>query len=301
MPRSKSSKKTVQKKSSQASFWRRTIITGVFAALLLLIANSAYWANRTIFDTDTFTEIAVTSVTSESSRQAIASEVVDRALGEQPIIKQIAGPTATKLVSSLLGTDQFTKVLETAVSKLQVYLTSSNQESVVLNLSGVKNTFESLISLAGKENTEAQTKISAVPDQITLINADNIPDFYKYGVALLWIGPIAGILALALLIYPYVRDRSRYYIIAATQGALLVVTGYLCLLIGPLFKPPVLANIPSANSRIVIGNLYDAFLNTFNSQSLVLVKLGLALALIPLALRYGIRFYNNWAAKKKKA
>lgn len=295
------SKKTAERKTTQTIFWRRVLISGFLASVLLVIANSAYWANRTIFDTDTFTSIAVGSITSESSRQAIASEVVDRALGEQPIVKQIAGPTATKLVSSLLGTEQFTKVLEVAVGKLQVYLTSSNQESIVIDLSGVKSTFENLINLAGRDNTQAQAKISSVPDQITLINADNIPDFYKYGVALLWIAPLTAIGALALLVYPYIRDRSRYYIIAATQGALLIVVGYLCLLVGPLFKPPVLANIPSANSRVVVSNLYDAFINTFNSQSLVLVKIGFALALIPLAFRYGLKFYGNWAAKKKSA
>lgn len=285
----------------QAAFWRRLIITGFFASLLLVIANSAYWVNRNIFDTNTFTEIAVTSVTSESSRQAIADEVVDRALQNQPIIKEIAGPTASKLVSSLLGTDQFNKILETAVSRLQVYLTSNERESIVLNLSGVKNVFESLITIAGKTNSDVEAKVSAVPDKIVLVDADNIPNFYKYGLAFLWIGPIAAVLAFLLLAYPYIRDRSRYYIIALAQGAMITAMGFLCLLVGPLFKPPVLANIPSANSRVVVSNIYDAFISTFNSQSLLLVKVGIALAVVPLLVHYGLKLYHARMLKKKDA
>lgn len=284
----------------QAKFWRRLAVTGVIASLLLVIANSAFWINKNIFDTDNFTKIAVTSVTSESSRQAIANEVVDRALQDKPIVKQIAGPTAVKLVGSLLSTDQFTKVLEVSVSKLQVYLTSSDQQSIVLNLSGVKSVFGQVISLAGDANSNAEAKVNNVPDQIVLVNAENIPSFYKYGLVFLWLGPIAGILAIALLAYPYIRDRSRYYIIAATQGAMLIVVGYLCQLLGPLFKPPLLANIPSANSRVVVGNLYDAFIGSFNSQSLLLVKLGFALALLPLGVHYGLKIYSQRVHGKKK-
>lgn len=294
-----SKKKTT--KLPQATFWRRLIITGFFASLLLVLANTAFWVNRNIFDTDTFTSIAVTSITSESSRQAIANEVVDRALQDRPIIKEVAGPTATKLVSSLLGTDQFNKVLETAISRLQVYLTSNSRESIVVNLSGVKNVLESLITIAGKTNSNLETTVSSVPDQITLVNADNIPDFYKYGLAFLWIGPIAAVLAALLLVYPYIRDRSRYYIIAPAQGAMITAMGFLCLLIGPLVKPPVLANIPSANSRVVVGNIYDAFISTFNSQSLLLVKVGIALAVVPLLVRYGLKLYHARMLKKKTA
>lgn len=291
----------ISAKTRQARFWRRLLLTSIFAALLLVVANSALWINRTIFNTDTFTDIAVTSITSESSRQAIASEVVDRALGDRPIIREIAGPTATRLVSSLLGTDQFDSVLHFAVGKLQVYLTSNERESIVLNLASVKNIATSLISVAGQNTGDVEAKVGAVPDQIVLVDASNIPSFYKYGLVFLWLGPLTAIGALVLLAYPYIRDRSKYYIIAAAQGLVVAAMGLLCLLVGPLFKPPVLANIPSANSRTVVSNLYDAFVNTFNHQSFNLVKVGIALAVVPLVVRFGIKFYTRWSQTRKQS
>lgn len=284
----------------KSKFWQRLLITGILASILLVVANSAFWINRNIFDTNNFTAISTAAITSDSSRQAIANEVVDRAFHDRPIIKEVAGPTAVKLVGSLLNTDQFNHLLNAAVSKLQVYLTSNQRESIVLNLSGVKNILSSLINLAGDTASDTQTQVNNLPDQIILVDANNIPSFYKYGLVFLWLGPITAIAAVALLAYPYLRDRSRYYIIAAAQGVMVIVVGLLCLLVGPLFKPPVLANIPSPNSRTVVSNLYDAFINTFNHQSLNLVKFGVALALIPAIVYFGLKFYSQRMAAKKK-
>lgn len=296
MPRSKKP----STKARDAKFWRRLIITGAIASLLLVLANSAFWVNRNIFDTNNFTKTAVASVTSDSSRNAIAAEVVDTALKDRPIIKQVAGPTATKLISSLLGSNQFSNILTAAVERLQVYLTSQTRESIVLNLGSIKSTLNSLIGLAGESNSQAATDLNNVPDEIVLVNADNIPSFYKYGLLFLWLGPISAIIALALLAYPYIRNRSQYYIIALAQGLIVSVMGMLCLLLGPLFRPPVLANIPSANARVVVGNLYDAFIATFNSQSMTLVWAGLVLAVVPLAVRYGLQYYHRYALQRKK-
>lgn len=272
---------------------KRPIIAAVIASLLLIVSSSAIWVNRYIFDTNNFTEIAVESVTSDSSRQALASGIVDRALSDRPVVRNVAGGTATRLVASLLGSDQFENVLTKAVSKLQVYLTSSNQESVTVNLSGIKNTLGSLIDLSGRSDGEAATKLENVPDEIVLVDANNIPDFYRYGLLFLWLGPISGLLALALLAYPYIKDRRHYYWIALIQGSFIMVAGLAAHLIGPLFKPPLLANIPNPGSRTVVSNLYDAFITTFNAQALTLVKAGVVLAVLPLVVWQGLKLYSR--------
>lgn len=285
-------------------FMHQVILTSLVAALLLFVANTAVWANRAIFDTDTFTTTAVTSITSEPSRQALAQEVVDRALADRPIAKRVAGNTATKLVSGLLGTSQFEEILGKAVGKLQVYLTSNEQKSISLNLAGVKGTVETLLNVAGSNgaNTEnAAERLNNIPDELTLINADNIPSFYTYGLVFLWLGPICALLAIALLAYPYIRNRSQYYKVAMIQGAFLVLTGILSLLVGPLVRPPALAKVASPNMRVVVGNLYDSFIAIFNQQAYWLIGAGLLLALVPLAVRYGLKLANKRSAAKNSA
>lgn len=286
---------------SKIKFWPQVAITAAIAALLLFVANTAVWANHAIFDTNTFTTTAVTSLTSESSRQALATEVVDRALADRPVIKNIAGNTATKLVSGLLGTSQFNAVLEKAVGKLQVYLTSNQQKSVTLDLTGVKATVDKIVNVANTAGVDAASnvsdRLSTVPDEVVLINANNVPSFYNYGLAFLWIAPLCGIGALLLLAYPYLRDRRQYYKIATIQGVTIVIAGLLSLLVGPLVRPPALANIASPNMRVVVGNLYDAFIAIFNHQAEIMIVVGVIVAVAPWLVHYGLQL----AAKRSSA
>lgn len=305
MPTKKSTKaqaKPALAKKHRLSFRGQMILTSIFAALLLIIANSAIWVNQSIFNTNNFTNTAVSSLTSESSRQAMATEVVDRALADRPVAKQVAGPTATRLVSGLLGTDQFNKVLTTAVGKLQIYLTSQQRrENITVNLSGVKNVLNTLIGVAdtaGADTNQASQRLQNVPDQITLLNGNNIPNFYSYGLVFLWLGPIAALLALGLLLFPYWRRRQDYVKISLIQGGVVVAAGLLSLLIGPLFRPPVLSSVNSSNMRVVIGNLYDAFISRFNHQSYVLILIGILLAFVPLAVSYGLTLARRRSTKK---
>jgi hypothetical protein len=101
---------------------------------------------------------------------------------------------------------------------------------------------------------------------------------------------------MGLLAYPYFRNRNKYYQIALMQGSVLAVAGLLSLLLGPLFRPPVLSNVTSPNMRIVVGNMYDAFINIFNSQAYTFITIGVLLAILPVSVHYGLQFYS----KKKK-
>lgn len=257
----------------------QTTILAIVAALLLVIANSALWVNRYIFDTDNFTQVATTSLTSESSRNAIASGIVDKVFQDRPLIKNIVDDPATRVISGLLGTTQFSNALNTVVSKLQIVVTSKNQESVVVNLEGIKATVTKLITVVDSNATG--DKISQVPDQITIVDKENIPDFYKYGVVFLWLGPIALVGAVVALGYPYFKNaKSKYRHILLVQGLALTVASMLALLVGPLFKPPLLANIEQASARTVTSNLYDAFIATFTAQTQILVWVGLGAVVI---------------------
>jgi hypothetical protein len=81
------------------------ILTSLIAGLLLVVANSAIWVNRQVFNTENFTNTAVSSLSSESSRQALGSRITDEVLKDYPVVKSIAGDRLSNLISGLLGTD----------------------------------------------------------------------------------------------------------------------------------------------------------------------------------------------------
>lgn len=271
---------TKQSETSSGIQWRFWIVT-VIAAFLLLIANSAFWVNQYIFNTDNFTRVTTTAITAESSREAIASGVVDRLLTNQPALKRVVNDQAVKLISGLLDTKQADAVLDRAVTNLHVTLTSADPQSTVLDLTNLKNVMQRVIDVTNLEPTNFS--VDDIPDQIVLLDANKVPHFYQYGVWFLWISPLAAIIGTLGFIYPYLgrgKKLASDWSIPVKQGLTVLVVGLFGLSWGPLFKPPVLANINTDYGRTVVGNIYDAFIATFNHQTMWLVYLGSMIFLI---------------------
>jgi hypothetical protein len=263
----------------RAGSWLKvTIVSSIIAAFLLMLANSAFWVNRYLFNTESFTGVATTSLTSESSRQAIARRITNEALKDRPIINNVAGDTATNVISGALNTDLANKALDTVVSKMQVLVTTEQREPVVINLEGVKTFLDEVIQVAGKYRN-VQVDTGNIPSEIVLIDQSNIPNFYKWSVFFLWLGPIALLIAIALFAYPYFVNKLRYKQILLAQGVFVILAGLFALLLGPLFRPQILSNFTNPEGRVVVENLFNAFLAPFNSQTMVVIIFGLLASL----------------------
>jgi energy-converting hydrogenase Eha subunit E len=258
---------------------RKLIWFSIFAGFLLLITNSAYWFNNQIFNKDNFTSTVTTSLTSESSRFAIAENVTNRIFTDRPIAKRVAGDFTTKIISGLLDTEQFKSILAMTVERTQAYATSSNQEDVVIELGTVKDILTQITAISESLGREATIDPENIPESIVLINEENVPDLYSYGVVLLWVAPITLTSALLLLAYPYIKKRGDSKRILFTQGIIIMLTSFIGFLVGPLFRPPVLAQI-SVENRTVVGDLFDAFIATYNSQTALLALVGLSAVVI---------------------
>lgn len=263
---------------------KRLIITSLVAGFLLVIVNSAIWTNRQIFNTQNFTNTATESITSEPSREAIGARITDEVLKDRPILRNIAGDQITNLISGLLGTDQSSKLLTAAVSKMQIYVTSKNQQDVDVDISGLKNTLTKISELNIVDDTN-RVNVESIPDRIVLIQEENVPNLYNIGVTLNWLAPVGFLLAAVLLALPYLANRKDYVFIMTIQGAVIAFFGFIALLIGPLLKPSVLEPFRNVNGRTVVGNLYDAFIDTFNSQTRILIFVGLLVCLVALGIK----------------
>lgn len=262
---------------------RGFVIGTIFAAVFLLLANSAIWVNHAIFDTKEFTSISTEALTSESSRTALANEIVGQALKNNPTVAAVVTEPATNIISGLLGSQQAENAFTKIISKVQILLTSKRPESITYDLTGIKTTVEKLLTVANKD--QAVDKVAELPNSITIFDATKVPSFYQYGVAMTLIAPFAFLLALFLLIMPHVKKRFATEKLLLIQGGVLIVTGLMALLIGPIFRPPVLAQVANANLRVVVENFYNAFINNFNAQTMYLIYAGLILVAIPLGQR----------------
>ncbi len=268
------------------------VLLSSLAVFFLLIANSAIWVNKTIFNTQNFSQTTTDSLLSESSRNALANEVVDQALANRPLAKNVVQEPATKFISGLLATSQAQAGVQKVAAKLQIVLTSKNNENIEIDLSGIKQTVAKLIDLAGKE--DSATKVEQVPDKVTLLDVSKLPKFYKLGTLFMWLAPITFISGLLILAWPHIKARKIRFEVLLPQG-LIVLAGYLLgLLMGPLFRPPVLSQFSNTNLRTVAENLYNSFVASFNSQ----LNYMLGISLIMIGACIAVKVYNFIKSKK---
>ncbi|MBP7807328.1 hypothetical protein KA047_02420 [Candidatus Saccharibacteria bacterium] len=262
----------------------KTFWLSILAGFLLLISNSAIWVNNYIFDDQNFSSVVTTAITSESSRTAIAESVTNKVFADRPVLKKVAGDVSTNIISGLLGTTQANNAISEVVQRLNVLVTSNSPQPVVLDLSGVKNILTQLVDVSTSLGREPKVNPDSIPSEITLLDTDNLPNFYRFSVAFLWMAPLAFIGALASIAYPYIKPTRQFKPMLLMQGAVVTAFGLLALLVGPLFRPPLLANVDTSQGRVVIGNIYDGFITTFNTQSRYLLGLGVLMMLVSAAM-----------------
>jgi len=279
---------------------KSTVIFTISAALLILVANSALWANRYIFNSENFSDTVATSLSSESSRSAVASGITDRIFEERPVLYAVAGNTTEKLISGLLATEQFVSVNKAVAGKLHVLATTDSQEAVVVDLTAAKSVIAKLSDISSSRDREPTIKTDDIPDKIVLVEENTIPNIYPVAIVLLWLSPVAFIAAATLLTLPYIRHRKEYKLTLLFQGIVISIAGIAALSIGPLFRPILISNIDKVHARTVITDLFNAFMSTFSQQTSYIVVIGMILVAVASAL-YGYDFHKNSAKKTLKA
>ena len=258
----------------QKRLFYSTIIIGV---CLIIVANSALWAYRYFFNTQRFSDTITSAITTERSREAIATTISDNIFENRPIAERLIGDQTTKLITGLLGSSQFENSFTTVAQKVQSYLTTTaDREDISFNISGAKSIINSVANITSATRIDdINETTSELPDEIVLIESDAVPNLYTYGIALLWIGPIMFIGAIVAFLYPHLALRRFSYKLYMQQSIALLLGGCIALLIGPLFKPLVLSQIDNFNSRVVAEEMYNAFIGAFNQQTLLIILIAL--------------------------
>ncbi len=279
------------------------VLFAALAGIFLIISTSAVWFNRYLFDTQSFTSTATQSLLSDSSRQAMSVEITDRLLSKKPLLKSVLDDRTEKLITALLGSDVTGRIVTKSVTELHTIVTSKEPQSVVIDLSGIKQTLTGVLTalrditnrpIAVDQN---RVNLSDVPDQITLLDASQLPNFYNLGVVMMWLGPLALSAALGLLVYSiYLARQSRPALkkTLALDGFAVVVASFVGWLLGPLFKPTLLSNVTNPNMRVVAENIYNAFIGHFDQITAYIFTLGALL----LAVALWMQLTDAWHQRK---
>jgi len=269
----------------------------IFTGLFLLLAQSAYWLNHTVFDKQEFTSIVTPVVQSESTRNAIATTITEQAFADRPLANQLIGQNVTALIAGLLNTDAAQQLTAGLINRSYTYLTTNNPQPIAIDLTAIKMPLEKITEVVESRGNDVKINPQNIPDKIVLFNPAGLPDVYSYSVLMLWLGPLfwIGFIVLAAL-YVYLGRRQyarRVYILGGT----LIVASCIGLLVGPLITPPITAQVQLAEFRGVVDQLITSLLAPFGSQNQFVI-VATVIILIIFFSRFAIVRGAKWVVAK---
>jgi len=270
--------------------WKR-VVGGVLIALGMItffLAQSTLWVSNNFFNENQFVSTVEEVLTTEESRQAISGTIVHTALQNNPVAEQLIGKQLTALVNGLLGSDLAGQLFDRVAHRTYAYLTSSDRQDIAINLTSIKDPLASLVAIIEKTGRDVKFDPSNIPDTITLVESDSLPDISGYirmmlfASGLLWFVTVASF-ASYIYLYRNKLIRSIYIV-----GWSIIAISAIALLSGPFVPPAIASLVNMIDIRGVVEDLTVAFLEPFQVQLLSSIVIT-ALVMLIISLRGAIR------------
>lgn len=250
-----------------------SIIGLSLAVILFWIFAFNIWFSNTILNQENFVNTTTQVITTEESRNAIASEVVEITQENFPIIGSVTAPLIQKVVVGILDTELFTTIFEKLSEEIYFQLTNPNPKPLEINIGGAISLIEPFLD---DQDTEL---FANIPNKITLIGENEIPNISQFANTLAIIGPISLIAGLILigLIWRMITNKRNYFI---AVGLISAASGFLVFSLIPVIGNYIASGVTSANGLYIINELYAAFTQKLVDLSLAVLVIGLFTALI---------------------
>lgn len=246
---------------------------------VVLVCHTAYWLHSTIYDTGHFTTIATAAITTETSRESIATAVVDKTFADRPVARKVVGTRLSTLIAGLLGTDLAQTAVENIVEQGHLLITAAHPESITFDTTTLKQQIVALQTAVNGDRNTTRFDTSQIPDEVVILDASKLPNVYRYGIAALWMGAISLLTLLAgtaLYIYRGMEFQTRVTRLRKVL-ALLALSSVIALMVGPLTRPVFLTFAANAPSQTLLRNVFDGFIAPFNAQATSVVVVALLL------------------------
>lgn len=243
------------------------------AVFLFWVFAFNIWFSNTILNQENFVDTTAQVLTSEPTRNALASEVVVVTQEKFPIIGTAAAPLIEKVVVGVLDTDLFSNIFRKLSEEMYYQLTTASPRALELNVGQATSLIKPFID---DQNAEL---FDSIPAKITLIKANEIPSLYNFSQALAIAGPLSLIIGLVLvgLYWTRISNKRHYFVIV---GLLSAMSGFLVFSLIPVIGNYLTSSVSSTNGIFILTELYNAFTVELVNFSLAVLILGLFIAFI---------------------
>jgi hypothetical protein len=189
----------------------------VLASLFALSASVAWWASG-MADADTFAAQATQTLAQDDVNQLVAERLVDR-FANDTVLGTSGRPAAVALTRSVISSEEFAGVFESAVRTAHEQLVSDRDDSVTVAVAGVAPLLEPTVgdSEGSRPSHEAAGVVAVVDDPVLvrLAHVLSLMDTVAWICAAAWL--LASVVAILLA-----GDRRRTL---RRLGSGLLVTG----------------------------------------------------------------------------
>jgi hypothetical protein len=274
------------------------VLIAVLISVALLLASISFWYHQEILDRTNFTMTFSSGLLSESAKQAIASEIVDKGLSNRPLLKVAVGTTGKSAIYTILSSNAFQSEFNTFVGNIHVRMTSPNDPTIGINIVPLKEYVLPLVGLVRPDLTK-NLNITELPDRVVLIPDKYIPKLYQFTPIITWIGIISALVVIIGAFYLFHRIQNKSYAlrllgIAITFGALISI-GIL------KFAPNMmLSQIADVNAQVILKEVVSAFITSYLKQLYVLLAIGITLLFLSFVVKHFTPQRITKTKKRKK-
>lgn len=246
----------------------------VIAVVFILTANFSLWLGNNIFNRQAFVDTTVAVARDRTVREATADEFTSMLFEDHPILSRIAEEPVNDVIVGLLGSDAVKPAMEAVAGRLNDLLTAKNPQGVSVDLSGADRFLGPVAVALGRE---LQVEVPRqLPDRLVIVEKGEIPSIYGWGSMMLWLGPVLGLIGIAILAGLALAARGGERLpVAKTEGLALTIGSAVFILLVLIMRAPVLADVSNQNMRVIVGSVFDAFARTLVLQTLLLAVIGL--------------------------
>ena len=276
---------------------RMIIILSVIVSVFLVLTSIGLWLERQIFNEERFKNTAVGVIKTDQVREAIADEIIIIVIGDFPELKNLATEFVQPTLAELLNSDFISLAIEEVAGEIQVALTSSEPQAVAIDVSGITGPLKTAVGFIPNLSSEVENAVKDLPSSIELIEKGGIPSIFTIGLILMWVGRLAGVSALVIfgiMVWKAIANRQSQ--ILRTLGIYISIGAAVFLVLIWAISSPILSTIGSGNIRVIVTNVFEAFLGILLNQTYVIVVGGL----IIIGASYLLRFWREDAEMETK-
>jgi hypothetical protein len=252
-----------------------TILFSLLAAFLLILASISLWFYKDIYQRENFEQHVSQGLQTPESREAISALIIEEIFKNRPLLRNLLAEQATSLVAGILDGPRLQSVVDRLILQVHDVLFSSEPQAIAIDISRIKNIVSNLGFIL-ELITERERRDISILDQIVLVEAGVIPSIANIGLTILWIGPIALIAGLGLILWLILRSVDKVSTVKIL-GISLAVEALIVILFLEWYRPVLLSMFKNLYVQTVVAEVLNEFLKSLTNQNLLLFFIGIVL------------------------